>query len=350
MGGGGRTWNRYATSSTGRAALRSPIATGPRDVAVKPPSHVPISDDAVRAIAARHGLGDRTLTPLAQAGIINAVYLLGEDLVLRVPLDHPAHVAQARVEAVAIPAARAAGVRTPALVAYDDACDLLPVPYLVVERVRGKTLGSLDLEPAATPDTWRSLGRDLALLHTGVGEDGPACRLARPKPLPEARELVEKRASDGWFTNLEARWLSGWLDRLAAAASKMPAPARFLHLDVQATNVMVNPGSVAYLAILDWGCAGWGDPAWDFFGMPLRAVPSMLEGHRSVAPLDGDDSAEARILWRHLQYSLAVLPRGAAPGMAWGERPLAWLLEVLRFFLEPPGPRWRELAPGTSLR
>lgn len=317
---------------------------------MKLPSQVHLSDVAVTAITARHGLGDRTLTPLAQAGIINAVYMLGEDLVLRVPLDHPAHVAQARVEAVAMPAARAAGVRTPALVAYDDACDLLPVPYLIVEGVAGKTLGSLDLEPGATPDVWRSLGRDLALLHTGVGEDGPTCPVARPKPLPDPRELVGKRASDGWYTTLEARWLSGWLDRLAAAASEMPAGARFLHLDVQTTNVMVHPSSLAYLALIDWGCAGWGDPAWDFFGMPLRAVPFMLEGHRSVAPLDGDDTAEARILWRHLQHSLAVLPRGAAPGMSWGERPLAWLLEVLRFSLQPLAPRWRELAPVTSFQ
>jgi hypothetical protein len=91
-----------------------------------------VSPDAARVIAARHGLGSRAVTPLAHAGVINAVYLFGDDPVLRAPRDHPAHIEQARVEAVAIPAARDAGVRTPALVAYDDACDLLPVPYLLV--------------------------------------------------------------------------------------------------------------------------------------------------------------------------------------------------------------------------
>lgn len=78
---------------------------------------------------------------------------------------------------------------------------------------------------------------------------------------------------------------------------------------------------------------------------PCEPCPSSLEGHREVAPLDGDDTAEARILWRHLQWSLAHLPRGAVPGQSWGERPLAWLLEVLRFFLDGPPPRWRALAP-----
>lgn len=311
------------------------------------PDHVPVSPETVRAIAIRHGLGDRALTPLADTGIINAVYLLDDDLVLRVPRDHPAHVAQARVEAVAIPAASSAGVRTPALVAYDDACDLLPVPYLVVERIRGRALSALDLEPGETPDVWREVGRDLARLHTSAGPAGPLGELwVRPDP----RELVEQRAADGWFTGLEARWLGAWLDRLAVAALPAPAVERFLHRDPQATNIMVGPGSLDYIAILDWGCAGRGDPAWDFFGMPLRAVPFVLEGHREVAPLDRDETAEARILWRHVQWSLAILPRGAAPGLSWGERPLAWLLEVLRFFLDQPPPPWRELAPSTSFR
>jgi aminoglycoside phosphotransferase (APT) family kinase protein len=301
-----------------------------------------VSPDAAGAIAARHGLGDRTLAPIAHAGVINAVYLLGDDLVLRVPRDHPAHIEQARVEAIAIPAARAAGVRTPALVAYDDGCDLLPVPYLVVERVHGRALGALDLEPGATPGLWRELGRELARLHTSAGPAGP---LGETWIRSDPRELVERRASEGWFTSLEARWLGAWLERLAPAALQQPAVERFLHRDVQTSNVLVGSESLAYVAILDWGCASRGDPAWDFFGMPLRAVPLLLEGHREVAPLDGDDTAEARILWRHLQWSLAVMPRGATPGLSWGEHPIAWMLEVLRFFLDRPPPRWRSLAP-----
>jgi hypothetical protein len=87
------------------------------------------------------------------------------------------------------------------------------------------------------------------------------------------------------------------------------------------------------------------DAAFDFFGLPLRAVPFVLGGHRSVAPVDGDEGAEARILWRHLWFALRILPRGAAPGMSWGGRPLAWLLEVFRLFQETDDPRWCERRP-----
>jgi aminoglycoside phosphotransferase (APT) family kinase protein len=308
------------------------------------PEHTPLTAEIVRAIGARHGLPVAGFAPLPQVGIINAIYLLNDELVLRVPRNHPGHVNQARIEGIAAPAARAAGVRTPALVAFDDACDLLPVPYSIMERIHGETLGLLERDPADTPQAWRELGRDLALLHTGVRKDGLAGQLKTGGPGPDPRELAEARAADGWFTALEVRWLTAWLDRLAPAAT-VPITPRCVHRDVQATNIMVQSGSLDYLVLLDWGCTGWGDPAWDFFGMPLRAVPFILEGHRSVAPLDCDEGAEARILWRHLQFSLDVLPRGAAPGLSWGERPLPGLLEFMRFFQEAPGGRWHDLRP-----
>jgi aminoglycoside phosphotransferase (APT) family kinase protein len=308
------------------------------------PAHVPLSDEMLHEVAARHGLRVATVARMPEVGIINAIYLLGDECVLRVPRDHPDHVRQLRNELAAIPAAREAGVRTPGLLAVDELCDLVPVPYAIVERVHGATLGLLDRDPGDTIAAWRELGRDLARLHSGVARTGPAGELRVAETLPDPRVAVEERARDGWFTTLEARWIAAWLDRLAPAALT-PVPERFLHLDVQATNLIVDPATLEYRALLDWGCAGWGDPAWDCFGLPLRAIPHVLAGHRNVAPLDADDTAEARILWRHLQFSLYVLPRGATPGLSWGEHPWAWLLEVMRFFLDRLGGVWRELAP-----
>jgi hypothetical protein len=85
------------------------------------PRAIPITTAQLAAIAAAHGLPSGPLEPLDSIGIINSVYKLGERFVLRVPRDHPGHVAQARREACAIPAALEAGVHTPALT-----CDLRP--------------------------------------------------------------------------------------------------------------------------------------------------------------------------------------------------------------------------------
>jgi hypothetical protein len=97
--------------------------------------------------------------------------------------------------------------------------------------------------------------------------------------------------------------------------------------------------------VIDWGSASRGDPAFDFAGVPLRAVPFMLEGYRRVSALDGYAPVEARILWRHLHLSLYVLGRGPLPGWSWAERPLPTLLDVLRFFVDALGGAWAALKP-----
>jgi len=309
------------------------------------PAFPELTDEILHAIAARHGAA--SVSRLPEVGIFNAVFLLGEDLVLRVPRDHPTFIAAARKEAVAAPAARAAGALTPRLVDFDDRHEFLPVPFLVYERVQGEPLGGFDLEPARTPEVWRAVGRDLALVHTGIAPEGPVAALELEVLDDDPRLLAEEVAAEGQFTALEARWLTRWLDDLAPVALA-PVTERLLHGDVQATNVMVDPKSLEYLALIDWGSAGWGDPAQDFAGFPLRAVPWVLAGHREVAPVDGDETVEARILWRHIQLSLWLLRRGPQPGRSWAERPVAMFVEVLQFFLEGPGDRWRALAPPVS--
>src|SRR5437762_14064051 len=91
-----------------------------------------VSADTVRMIADQHGLGVHTFSRLPSVGVFNAIYLLDDNLVLRVPRNHPTFVAALAKEAIAVPAARAAGVHTPPLVAFDGSmirsrCCLCPL-------------------------------------------------------------------------------------------------------------------------------------------------------------------------------------------------------------------------------
>src|SRR5215216_4364946 len=147
------------------------------------------------AISERHGLCAGEISPSKDAGIFNAIYLVGGEYVLRVPRDAPPFVAAIRKESVAVPAARAAGVRTPALVAFDASLDLLPVPYTLYERVHGETLGLLDCEPGASPAAWHELGRDLALLHTHVAAHGPIVEV-EIEGLPDPRLWLDQIAQE----------------------------------------------------------------------------------------------------------------------------------------------------------
>jgi aminoglycoside phosphotransferase (APT) family kinase protein len=262
-----------------------------------------ISPETLRRTAKRHELPTEPITALPAAGIFNRIYLLGPDHVLRIPRHAAPFTAALRKEPLAVPAARSAGVHTPALVVFDDALDLLPVPYAVYQRVAGETLESLNLPPNAASAVWREVGRDLALLHEGVPAEGPTAGL-ETEPLPDPRGLPDELAAAGHFSAEEARWLRTWLDRLAPPALT-PVPPRFRHGDLQASNILVS-NEPSYRALIDGGACGWGDPAYDFAGIPLRAVPAMLAGYRELCPVAEGDQ-EARILWRHLQIALYLL-------------------------------------------
>jgi aminoglycoside phosphotransferase (APT) family kinase protein len=71
---------------------------------------------------------------------------------------------------------------------------------------------------------------------------------------------LEELESGGVLIRSHARWFSKWLERLAPVALA-PVKSRFLHNDLQSSNIMVNAGTHNYLAMIDWGDAGWGDPA-----------------------------------------------------------------------------------------
>ena len=300
-----------------------------------------ITDEILCSIAERHDLGTDEFTLLPQVGIFNKIYQVGDDFILRISREHPKSFIIARIEAIAVPVARAAGVRTPRLLAMDDTLDILPAPYTVYVRVRGETLGLLELEPCDTPTVWRELGHDLARLHTQVEKDGLATELPSSYGPQDLRTWPDELAKAGYFTSMEARWIARWLDRLAPAALSPPSQ-RLLHGDSQTTNIMVESGSLDYLAVIDWGSARWGDPAYDFAGIPLRAVPYVLEGYRQISTCEGDEPLEPRILWRHLEFALGNLRREPLPGYSWAERPMTILLEIMRFMIETLDTRWRE--------
>jgi aminoglycoside phosphotransferase (APT) family kinase protein len=281
-----------------------------------PPPEVAVDESTLRAIADRHGVPWTGAERLQSPGIINVVYGLGPDVVLRVPHDHRAHIVQAGIEAAAIPRAVAAGVRTPPLVAYDDSLDLLPVPYLLVARVPGRDVESRGVDPADVAEALRAVGRDLALTHA-IEEPGPS----RPAA-PDGHQLIEERTTEGWLSSYEASWLHRWLDELERPATS----ARFLHGDVQLSNVIVDD-DLAHVALLDWGCAVPGDPVIDFLPLPLRGVSPLLAGYREA----GGEIDDARILRARLVLLLEGMRHGAAPGRSWGDRPIAWLFDLAAF-------------------
>ena len=299
----------------------------------------PLTPDTLAAILARHGLGGRAVQPSPHPGRDSLIYLLGDDLVLRVPVNDPSPFMATRTEAVAVPVARAVGVRAPALIALDLTGELISGPYLIYERLPGVPFATVPEPHPHAPAMWRAVGHDLALLHTQVARTGPAGALwtDEPFPDPDPRPWLAELAEAGIVSPAVARDLFAWLARLAPAT--VPAlPRRFTHGDVQVGNLMVAPAGAAlvYRGLIDWGGAGWGDPLWDFAAVALRAVPLMLEGYQAVAPLPGLPETRARIAWHHIQLALFLLRQGTLPDPARRAARFARLLDGLAFLLDPP--------------
>jgi hygromycin-B 7''-O-kinase len=300
------------------------------------PPHHQLPSGSVADLAASFGLEPSDVKRLPDVGITNAIYTLGERIVLRVPRAAPGFERTLAREAAVVPLVVAAGLRTPRLVRYDLSQSLLPAPYVVYERVDGHRL---EREPGVVPSSpapWTALGRELRKLHDlEVPLD---LKLDPPLLLTGPQDLLDTRLAEGWTSSWDHGWLSDWL---AALSAHIEGERRTLiHGDIQAANVLVDDVG-DYLALIDWGDTRIDDPACDFAGVPMGVVPAMLEGYGGDPTLD----FKARIVRRHLQVALLLMPRGAVGGLSWAERPTPILLELMRFFASGPPPGWSDLMP-----
>lgn len=256
-------------------------------------------------IARQHGLAAGLIGAEPWIGATSCVYPISTHTVVKVPHADADAERSLRIDVSVGPIMRAAGVRTPRVIAFEDSLRLLARPYAVLERVAGVPLASAGRAPDDTAGAWRELGRDLALVHQHATPHPALDQLRTFDQSPEVdpRPWVDELARADCLSPTQANRLTFVLDRLAPAAL-VPVRKRLCHGDVNAANVIVTDKTVRYRAVIDWAGAGWLDPAWDLASIPLPAVLHVLEGHRQVASFEMDETAEARALWCHVLFAL----------------------------------------------
>jgi aminoglycoside phosphotransferase (APT) family kinase protein len=298
------------------------------------------------AIAARHGITAEQVRPIL-SGAANRAFLLGDELVLRIPRTRR-FLPDLAKEAAVISAARRVGVRTPDVVTFDGTCSSVDVPYMVLVRAPGVDLAQLGLPAAETNHVFRQVGREMAKLHRlspATAVDLSA--VPADDDAEDPRALVGRLLAEGWVDAEAASWLTGWFDRLSTRLP--PDPHRVLvHGDIAPQNLLVSSEAAALTGIVDWGDAQWADPAIEFAKVPLAGVTAMLDGYRQETdegfPADGQ-SWEARVLWFHLTWALGrVMDPVPQPGERhWTAPPASRLLGLLRFFASAPPAPWDDL-------
>ncbi|MEU7749224.1 aminoglycoside phosphotransferase family protein [Nonomuraea sp. NPDC049158] len=302
------------------------------------------SEETLAAIAGRHGTIAEQVRPLPP-GAANHAFLLGDDLVLRIPRTER-YLPDLVKEAAVIPAALRAGVRTSEVIAFDDTCSVVDVPYMVLTRTQGVDLARLDLPTADTERVFQQVGRELGKLHRLSPASAPALAAVPAEDgTPDPWALTNRLLKEGWIDAETARWLTGWFDRLSPHLPANP-PKVMVHGDIAPQNLLVSPTTAQLNGIVDWGDAEWADPAVDFAKIPLTGVPAMLDGYRRETGQETTTTWEARVLWFHLTWALGRLPDPVPrPGERhWTAPPASRLLGLLRFFASAPPAPWADLS------
>ncbi|MGN6031382.1 MAG: phosphotransferase family protein [Thermomicrobiales bacterium] len=264
-----------------------------------------IQFEYLHRLAERYGFTGSSTLPPPWIGATSRVYPWG-DVVIKVPFPADTAVQSVLVDAQMNAFLRARGIAVPALRVLDETGDIGEVPVAIYDRVaHAIPLSQASARGGMFGSTWEAVGRQIARIHAvAPGTRLPVgVRTFRQTPSVDPHLWVNALRARVTITANDADWLDALIDQLSRHLPNQE-PIALCHGDLNATNVLVDERTGAFRALIDFAGAGWLDPAWDFAGVAMTAIPHLLVGHRSLAPVADDRSAEARICWCQLQTRL----------------------------------------------
>lgn len=247
---------------------------------------VPTDEALVRRLLAAQfpQWADLRVARVPSAGTDNALYRLGDQLVVRLPRIHWA-VGDVAKEQRWLPAlAPHLPVSIPEPVAMGGPGEGYPWPWAVVRWLEGDTPNVDAL--AGRPAHAASLADALAGFVVALQRIDPTGAPPASRGVPLAERDVETRAALGEV----ASWMdvdgaeAVWDDALAAPA--WAGPAVWIHGDLLPGNLLCRDGRLA--AVIDFGGMGVGDPAADMLAAWALFPRRARERFRLALGVDGD--------------------------------------------------------------
>jgi aminoglycoside phosphotransferase (APT) family kinase protein len=249
------------------------------------------------------------LTRVVPGGWDNETFRLGDEWLLRLP-SAEVYVAQVVKEHHWLPVlARCLPLQVPEPVAMGRPSEGFPWPWSIYRWIDGETAsdGCVDMTSFAS-----ELAEFLAALHEIDVLDGPPAgehNFFRGGPLgiydTETRQAIQLLASDSERDVATEVWE-------AAIASRWERSPVWVHGDVTPSNLIVSDGQLR--AVIDFGCAGVGDPACDLVIAWTFLTVDGREAFRHRLKLDEATWARGRgwALWKAL-ITLAREEQGGEP-------------------------------------
>ncbi len=246
-----------------------------------------------RLLAVQHPQwAELPLTPVPSAGTDNALFRLGADLVVRLPVVDWAVDDVAKEQHVLPLLAPHLPLPVPEPVAGGEPGAGFPWPWWVYRWLPGRT-------PLPADDVAADLARFVVALRSASVAAGPAA--SRGGPLAPLDAQVREQAPLLADLLDPADALAVW--EQALEAPPWDGPPVWVHGDLGLGNLLVDEAG-RLSAVIDWGACGVGDPAVDLFPAWLWASPGR-DAYR--AAVDVDDATWERGRGRALAIALAQL-------------------------------------------
>jgi aminoglycoside phosphotransferase (APT) family kinase protein len=246
---------------------------------------------------------DGPIEAVASAGTDNALYWLGDDMVVRLPRILGA-TGQVDKEQQWLPRlAPLLPLAIPVPIAMGMPGEGYPWHWSIYRWLEGETATMdriADPRQAAT-----ELARFVAALQRIDPDGGPLPgehNSFRGEPLA-ARDAETRAAIAALDGMLEADALTTAWDA-ALHAPAWDGPAVWLHGDLQAGNLLARKGRLS--AVIDFGCLGVGDPACDVMTAWMYLSADTRDAFRAALPVD--DATWSRGRGWALSFGLIALP------------------------------------------
>lgn len=251
---------------------------------------VEVTEATVRALLERQhpSYAALPLAPVAEHGTDHALFRLGDDLVVRMPV-YGGSAGQAASDARWLPVlAPHLPVSVPAPVALGEPDDSFPFAWSIARWLPGSPPTEATIDPRQLA---RDLGDFVRALHAIDPEGGPLkTGTSRGAPIrhwdPHVREAVDV-AGDRLDRD---RVLAAWEDCITA--SDWEGDPVWIHGDLLAGNLLVDDGRLT--AVIDWGALGTGDPAPDLAAAWSTLAPPARAQFRDAVGYDADTWRRAR--------------------------------------------------------